>query len=106
MDKTVNQKAWFLVLPVFLPVAVSVIAGDAVAGEASLGTLRYLLTRPVGRTRLLVAKLTVTIVFVFMAVLIVAGVAFLVGATMFGVKPLPSVSGQTIAGVASRNSTA
>ncbi len=87
-----------LVLPLFLPVAVSVSAGDTVAGEASMGTLRYLLTRPVGRTRLLVVKLLVTIVFVFLAVLIVAAVAFVVGATMFGVKPLPSVSGQTIAG--------
>ncbi len=87
-----------LVLPLFLPVAVSVTAGDAVAGEASTGTLRYLLTRPVGRTRLLVVKLIVTILFVFLAVVIVAAVAFVVGATMFGVKPLPSVSGQTIAG--------
>ena len=46
-----------IVLPLFLPVAVAVVAGDAVAGEASAGTLRYLLVRPVGRTRLLVAKL-------------------------------------------------
>jgi ABC-2 type transport system permease protein len=86
-----------LVLPVFLPVAVAVLAGDTVAGEASAGTLRYLLVRPVGRTRLLVAKLAVTIVFVFLAVLVVAAVAFAVGAWLFGVKPLPSVSGQTIA---------
>jgi ABC-2 type transport system permease protein len=88
--------AMALVLPVFLPVSVAVLAGDAVAGEASTGTLRYLLIRPVGRTRLLVAKLAVTIVFVFLAVVVVAAVAFVVGATMFGVKPLPSVSGQTI----------
>lgn len=87
-----------LILPVFLPVAVSVAAGDAIAGEASIGTLRYLLTRPVGRIRLLVVKLLVTIVFVFLAVVLVAAVAFVVGATLFGVKPLPSVSGQTIAG--------
>ena len=43
-----------IVLPIFLPVAVAVVAGDAIAGEASAGTLRYLLARPVGRTRLLV----------------------------------------------------
>jgi ABC-2 type transport system permease protein len=86
-----------LVLPVFLPVAVAVLAGDAVAGEASAGTLRYLLARRGGRTRLLVAKLAVTVVFVFLAVLVVAAVAFAVGAWLFGVKPLPSVSGQTIA---------
>jgi ABC-2 type transport system permease protein len=46
-----------LVMPVFLPVAVAVVAGDSIAGEASTGTLRYLLARPVGRTRLLVASL-------------------------------------------------
>jgi ABC-2 type transport system permease protein len=51
----------------------------------------------VGRTRLLVAKLGVTVVFVFLAVLVVAAVAFAVGAWLFGVEPLPSVSGQTIA---------
>jgi ABC-2 type transport system permease protein len=84
-------------LALVLPVAVAVLAGDAVAGEASAGTLRYLLVRPVGRTRLLVVKLAVTVVFVFLAVLVVAAIAFAVGALMFGVKPLPSVSGQTIA---------
>ena len=39
-----------LVLPVFLPVSVAVVAGDWIAGEAANGTLRYLLVRPVGRT--------------------------------------------------------
>ena len=46
-----------IILPLFLPIAVSVIGGDTIAGEASNGTLRYLLTRPVGRTHLLGAKL-------------------------------------------------
>ena len=46
-----------LVLPVFLPVSVAVVAGDSIAGEAASGTLRYLLVRPVGRTRLLISKL-------------------------------------------------
>ena len=53
-----------IVLPLFLPIAVAVIAGDAVAGEAQAGTLRYLLVRPVGRTRLLVAKLVAVLAFV------------------------------------------
>ena len=46
-----------IMLPLFLPAAVAVMAGESVAGEAQAGTLRYLLVRPVGRTRLLVAKL-------------------------------------------------
>jgi ABC-2 type transport system permease protein len=82
-----------IVLPVFLPVAVAVMAGDAVAGEASAGTLRYLLVRPVSRTRLLVAKLIAVIVFVLLAVVVVALAGYLVGTRLFGTHPLPSVSG-------------
>jgi ABC-2 type transport system permease protein len=73
-----------IVLPIFLPVAVAVVAGDSIAGEASAGTLRYLLARPVGRTRLLVAKLITLIVYTLSAVLLVAGVAYLTGITLFG----------------------
>jgi len=86
-----------LVLPVFLPVSVSVVAGDSIAGEAGYGTLRYLLTRPVGRTRLLASKLVAAIVFIFLAVATVAVVAFVAGASLFGVEPLATVSGGTIA---------
>src|SRR3954452_9611251 len=46
-----------IVLPLFMPVAVALVGGESVAGEAQEGTLRYLLVRPVGRTRFLVAKL-------------------------------------------------
>ncbi len=73
-----------LVLPVFLPVAVAVVAGDAVAGEATAGTLRYLLIRPVGRTRFLIAKLIAIIVFVLMAVVTVAISAYLTGVLLLG----------------------
>src|SRR5689334_4153057 len=37
-------------LPLFLPLAVAAISADTIAGEANLGTLRYLLTVPVGRS--------------------------------------------------------
>ena len=40
-----------LELPLFLPLAVSAISGDSIAGEANVGTLRYLLAIPAGRTR-------------------------------------------------------
>ena len=86
-----------IVLPLFLPVAVSVVAGDSVAGEAQAGTLRYLL---VGRTRLLVAKLVAITVFVLVAVLTVAGIGFVVGHLLLGDAPLSqamvSVSGSLL----------
>jgi hypothetical protein len=43
--------AMAIVVPLFLPVAVAVLDGDAVAGEAATGTLRYLLIRAVGASR-------------------------------------------------------
>ncbi|MCW2715417.1 MAG: hypothetical protein JWN88_2464, partial [Frankiales bacterium] len=64
-----------------------------IAGEAQAGTLRYLLIRPVGRTRLLVAKLVSVIAYALMAVVIVAVTAYAVGTQLFGSGPLPSVSG-------------
>jgi ABC-2 type transport system permease protein len=73
-----------IVLPLFMPVAVAVVAGDAVAGEAQAGTLRYVLTRPVGRTRLLVAKLVSVLAFVLLAVVVVAAVGYVVGRLLLG----------------------
>ena len=88
-----------LVLPVFLPVAVAVVAGDSIAGEATGGTLRYLLVRPVGRTRLLVAKLVSVIVYVLLVVLAVTFTAYATGVFLLGpsvaaaVGQAPGVSG-------------
>jgi ABC-2 type transport system permease protein len=73
-----------LVLPVFLPVSVAVVAGDSVAGEAAAGTLRYLLIRPVGRTRLLVAKLLALTTFVLLAVVAVTVTSYLIGVFLLG----------------------
>ncbi len=73
-----------LVLPVFLPVAVAVVAGDSIAGEATMGTLRYLLVRPVGRTRLLVAKLVSVTAYVLLVVLAVTFTAYATGVFLLG----------------------
>jgi len=86
-----------MVLPLFLPVAVALTAGDAIAGEAQSGTLRYLLVRPVGRARLLLAKLISVVAFVLIAVVVVAVTAYVVGALLLGDAPLSSsVSGTAL----------
>jgi ABC-2 type transport system permease protein len=73
-----------LVLPVFLPVAVAVVAGESIAGEASAGTLRYLLARPVGRTRLLVAKLIAVTTFTLTTVVAVTITSYATGVLILG----------------------
>jgi ABC-2 type transport system permease protein len=77
-----------IVLPIFLPVSVAVVAGDSIAGEASTGTLRYLLARAVGRTRLLVAKLAAVVVYTLLAVVAVAVTGYVVGVQLFGTSSL------------------
>jgi len=88
-----------LVLPVFLPVAVAVVAGDSIAGEASAGTLRYLLARPVGRTKLLVAKLIAVITFAVLAVVAVTVTSYATGVLILGPSRAAAV-GTTPGGLA------
>jgi ABC-2 type transport system permease protein len=82
-----------LELPLFLPLAVATISGDAVAGEANLGTLRYLLTVPAGRTRLLAVKYAAIVIFTLAAVLLVALVGSVIGLALFGGGDLILLSG-------------
>ncbi|MER6417602.1 ABC transporter permease [Streptomyces sp. NPDC001137] len=83
-------------LPFFLPMAIGVIAGDAIAGEANSGTLRYLLVAPAGRTRLLLTKYATVMVFCLVATFVVAVSALTVGAILFPLGGLTTISGTQI----------
>lgn len=83
-------------LPFFLPMAIGVIAGDAIAGEANAGTLRYLLVAPAGRTRLLLTKYATTMTFCLVATLVVAASALAMGALLFPLGELTTISGTRI----------
>jgi ABC-2 type transport system permease protein len=86
-------------VPLFLPLTIGVVAGDAIAGEASLGTLRYLLITPVGRIRLLVVKFTVTVLFCLAAALTVMVVGLVIGFALFPVGSVTLLSGTEIPAV-------
>ncbi len=83
-------------LPFFLPMAVGVVAGDAVAGEANAGTLRYLLVAPAGRSRLLLTKYATVMAFCLVATLVVALFALITGALLFPLGDLTTISGTRI----------
>ncbi|QJT03411.1 ABC transporter permease [Streptomyces asoensis] len=83
-------------LPFFLPMAIGVIAGDSIAGESNAGTLRYLLVAPAGRTRLLLAKYATVMIFCLVATLVVAVSALTVGALLFPLGELTTISGTRI----------
>jgi len=88
--------AMLLAIPLFLPLTVSVVSGDTIAGEAQLGTLRYLLISPVGRLRLLIVKYLGSLVFILAGTftLMLAGAA--IGGILFPVGPVTLLSGVTI----------
>ncbi len=82
-----------LVIGFPLPLAVAVVAGDTIAGEASMGTLRYLLVRPAGRTALLAAKFGSIVVFCVVAALVVVIAGLAIGAILFPLGSVTTLSG-------------
>jgi ABC-2 type transport system permease protein len=88
--------ATIVAIPLFLPLTVGVVAGDTIAGEASTGTLRYLLMSPVARGRLLVVKYLGAVVFCLAATFTVAVVGTLMGALLFPIGPVTLLSGTSI----------
>ena len=83
-------------ITILLPLAIAMVAGDSIAGEANVGTLRYLLTVPVRRTRLLVVKYLAICIGALLATSLVAVVGIAIGAALFGLGPLVTLSGLPI----------
>nr|WP_042190040.1 ABC transporter permease subunit [Kibdelosporangium sp. MJ126-NF4]CEL19056.1 putative ABC transporter integral membrane protein [Kibdelosporangium sp. MJ126-NF4]CTQ95142.1 putative ABC transporter integral membrane protein [Kibdelosporangium sp. MJ126-NF4] len=80
----------------FLPLGTTMTASDALAGEASHGTLRGLLLAPVSRVRLLAVKAFGVAVVSAAAAVMTALIAFVTGLIIAGPDSLVSISGATL----------
>ena len=85
-----------IMMTLVLPLVVAVVSGDSLAGEASAGTLRYLLVVPAGRSRLLSVKYAAIVVFSLISCLLVAASALIMGVVLFPVGPVTLLSGTTV----------
>jgi ABC-2 type transport system permease protein len=85
-----------LLLILVMPLAVAVVAGDSIAGEAGYGTLRYLLAVPAGRVRILAVKYAAIVVFALAVTFAVTAVALATGAALFPIGPVTLLSGTTV----------
>ncbi|PZF58757.1 ABC transporter permease [Curtobacterium sp. MCSS17_008] len=85
-------------IPLFLPLTVGVVSGDTVAGEASHGTIRYLLVAPTGRVRFILVKYVGAVAFCLAATLLVVLVGAAVGALLFPIGPVTLLSGTQVGG--------
>jgi ABC-2 type transport system permease protein len=90
-----------LIQPFILPLGAGLLAGETIAGEATSGTLRYLLVRPVGRVRLLLSKYGSVMALLGGAVVWVLVVGMVSGGFTYGYGPLPTLSGTTLSAGAS-----
>ncbi|MFD4421304.1 ABC transporter permease [Agromyces sp. NPDC058484] len=92
----VGLTAMIVAIPLFLPLTIGVVAGDAIAGEASHGSLRYLLIAPAGRIRLLVVKYLAAAAFCAAATLTVVVVGTVIGWVLFPIGEVTLLSGTTV----------
>ncbi|HYE56563.1 MAG TPA: ABC transporter permease, partial [Chitinophagaceae bacterium] len=53
-------------LLVHVPLLIALVAGDLVSGEANMGTLRLLMTKPISRTEFLLSKFIAASVYTFL----------------------------------------
>src|SRR5215467_6458850 len=69
------------ILLIQMPLLVALIAGDSVAGEANMGTLRLSLTKPIGRIQYMLVKFFACCVYT-MALLVCLAVLALFGSML------------------------
>jgi ABC-2 type transport system permease protein len=75
-------------LLVQVPILVALIAGDSISGEANMGTLRLLLTKPFSRVQLIGVKFIAAVIFTVTLLLWMAVSALLLSMLIFGVDDM------------------
>lgn len=73
---------------IHIPFLITLAAGDQLAGEATAGTFRMLLIRPVSRTSILFTKYLVTLVYTASVVMFLAALSLGLGLLLFGAGDL------------------
>ena len=76
------------VLLVHVPLLIALVAADMISGEANMGTLRLILTKPISRTQLLLAKFMATVAYTLLLLVWLAVLALFVNMIIFGTDDL------------------
>jgi ABC-2 type transport system permease protein len=78
-----------------IPLLVALVAGDTLAGEATLGTLRLLLTKPISRNQLIMAKFMSSFIYTVLLVIWLAIVALGLSVLIFGRGDMVNIKSDT-----------
>ncbi|MGA8263112.1 MAG: ABC transporter permease subunit [Ignavibacteriaceae bacterium] len=90
-------------LYVHIPFLITLVAGDLMAGEASAGTYRMLITRPVTRFSIVTAKFIAGIIYTAILILWLAALSLGLGTILFGSGELISIQSNAIVVFASND---
>jgi len=71
-------------LLIHIPILVCLVTGDLIAGEASKGTLRLIMTRPYSRFKIFFSKYTAGVIYTTMLILFMFILSFVLGGFLFG----------------------
>jgi ABC-2 type transport system permease protein len=81
----------FIVLQTLLihvPLLIALVAGDMIAGEANMGTLRLLISKPVSRTQIILAKFMASTIYTLMLLVWMAFLSLFLSMLIFGTGDL------------------
>ena len=94
LDKTKAINGYFMcyiilnTLLIQVPILVALIAADSISGEANMGTLRLLVSKPISRTELILVKFAAATIFTIFLLLWMAVTALLMSMLIFGVDDM------------------
>ncbi|MGZ8525325.1 MAG: ABC transporter permease, partial [Chitinophagaceae bacterium] len=71
-----------------MPLLVALIAGDSIAGEANMGTLRLSLTKPISRTDYMLVKFWASVIYIILLLIWMAGLALFGSMLIFGTNDM------------------
>jgi ABC-2 type transport system permease protein len=75
-------------LLIHVPILVALVAGDMLSGEANLGTLRLLVSKPISRTQLVIGKFIAASFYTILLLIWVAALSLLLSVMIFGTNQI------------------
>lgn len=79
-----------------IPLLVALVTGDLISGEAAMGTIRLVMTRPISRTSLLFSKFFAGALYVFVLLVWLGLISLGIGLLIFGPGDLIVLKSETI----------
>jgi ABC-2 type transport system permease protein len=75
-------------LLIHVPILVALVSGDIIAGEANMGTLRLLITKPISRTKMMLTKFMACVIYTLLLLVWMAFLSLALSVILFGTNDL------------------